>query len=93
MKENNSIIDPAEARSKAERMKSIAVKIEDLLKNVMDEIEKIDNTDTNIYTGTSKSRELREDLDKFKSSFDLTFTQVTKSANDIITIANTMEQQ
>lgn len=91
MADGRMIVNPEEAKAKAERMKSIANDLESLLNNVSREIEKIDNVDTGIYQGNRKPAELRAELDSFRSMFKLTYGQIIKSANDIITVANTME--
>lgn len=93
MADGRMVVNPAEARAKAERMIKIANELENLLNNVSKEIEKIDNTDTGIYQGNRKPAELRAELDEFRSMFKLTYGQVIKSANDIIAIANTMEME
>ncbi len=93
MADGRMIVDPAEARAKAMRMQTIANELESLLNNVSKEIEKIDNIDTGIYQGNRKPAELRAELDRFRNMFKLTYGQVIKSANDIITIANTMEAE
>lgn len=93
MADGRMIVNPAEARDKATRMKTIADELETLLNNVSREIEKIDNVDTGVYQGNRKPAELRAELDQFRSMFKLTYGQVIKSANDIIAIANTMEAE
>lgn len=85
------IINPAEARAKAMRMKSIADQIKDLLDNISREIDKIDNVDAGVYQGNKNPAQLKQDLAEFRSKFHLTYDQVVKSANDIIAIANTKE--
>ncbi len=85
------IINPAEARAKATRMITIANQIEELLNNISREIDKIDNVDTGIYQGNKNPAQLKADLAEFRSKFNLTYGQVIKSANDIISIANAKE--
>lgn len=93
MADGRMIVNPAEARAKATRMKTIANELESLLNNVSREIEKIDNVDTGVYQGNRNPAELRAELDKFRNMFKLTYGQIIKSANDIISIANTMEME
>ena len=82
---------PDEARAKARRMKEIANRLEEIMNNASKEIDKIDNVDTGIYQGNKNPAQLREELNSFRGKFNLTYGQITKSADDIISIANTKE--
>ena len=87
------VMDTAEARNKASEMKTIAREIESLLNDMSKKIDEINNVDTGIYQGTRKPAELRAELDDFRKLFDRVYGQVLKSADDITTIANTMDQE
>lgn len=93
MADGRMIVNPAEARAKATRMKTIANELESLLNNVSREIEKIDNVDTGLYQGNRKPAELRAELDSFRDVFNLAYEQIIKSADDIVTLANVSENQ
>lgn len=87
------VMNPEEARAKASEMSKIAYQIETLLNDVSKKISEIDNVDTGIYQGNRRPAELRAQLDEFRSLFNLAYEQIIKSANDITTIANTIEMQ
>lgn len=93
MADGRMIVNPAEARAKATRMKTIANELESLLNNVSREIEKIDNVDTGLYQGNRKPAELRAELDSFRDVFNLAYEQIIKSADDIVTLANVSQNQ
>ena len=93
MADGRMIINPTEAKGKAEAMIRIADELESLLNNVRTEIEKIDNVDTQVYQGNRNPAEIRAELDQFANMFKFTYGQIVKSAKDIITIANTMEME
>ena len=87
------VMDTAEARTKASEMKTIAQEIESLLNDMSKKIDEINNVDAGIYQGNKKPAELRAELDQFRGMFNLAHEQIVKSANDIIRIANTMENE
>jgi peptidoglycan hydrolase CwlO-like protein len=87
------IVDTDEARNKAREMRNIATEIEDLLNDVSKKIDEINNVDTGIYQGNKRPAELKAELDDFRKLFDLVYGQVLKSADDIVNIANTMDQE
>ena len=87
------IVDTDEARNKAREMRNIATEIEDLLKDVSKKIDEINNVDTGIYQGNKRPAELKAELDDFRKLFDLVYGQVLKSSDDIVNIANTMDQE
>ena len=87
------IVDTDEARNKAREMRNIATEIEDLLNDVSKKIDEINNVDTGIYQGNKRPAELKADLDDFRKLFDLVYGQVLKSSDDIVNIANTMDQE
>ncbi len=86
-------INPAEARNKAIRMRTVATNLENLLNNVSREFNKINDVDEGIYQGNKNPAALRAELDSIKNLFHLTYEQILKSADDIITTANTMEAE
>ena len=87
------VMDTAEARNKAAEMKNIAREIDDLLSDVSKKIDEINNVDTGIYQGSKKPAELKAELDEFRKLFSSVYGQVLKSADDITSIANTMDQE
>lgn len=87
------IVDTDEARNKAREMRNIATEIEDLLNDVSKKIDEINNVDTGIYQGNKRPAELKAELDDFRKLFDLVYGQVLKSSDDIVNIANTMDQE
>lgn len=93
MADGNLVMDTAEARNKASEMRNLATQIEDLLNDVSKKIDEINNVDTGIYQGSKKPAELRAELDEFRKMFNLVYGQVLKSSDDIINIANTMDQE
>lgn len=93
MADGRLVMNPAEARAKASEMKNIANELETLLNAVSRKMQEIDNTETGIYQGSRRPAQLREELDSFRATFNLAHEQIVKSANDIITIANTAEAE
>lgn len=87
------VISPAEAVRRAGDMKKIAGEIEDLLNACSQKINEIDNVETGVYQGRRKPAQLRAELDSFRDVFNLAYEQIIKSADDIITLANTSENQ
>lgn len=86
-------LSPAEARAKAEEMKKNADEIQDLLNDIIGAFDEIDNTDTGTYQGSKNAVQLRGNLDEFSRFFPSVYEQITKSANDIITITTTSEEE
>lgn len=93
MADGRLVMNPAEARAKASEMKNIANELETLLNTVSRKMQEIDNTETGIYQGNRRPAQLRAELDSFRATFNLAHEQIVKSANDIITIANTAEAE
>jgi len=96
MADGNLKLSPSEARQKANDMVKKANEIENLLNEVSKKIEEINNVETGTYqndNGASSPAELRTELDEFRAIFNKAYEQITKSADDIVKIANTMEQE
>lgn len=93
MADGKILMNPGEARVRANEMIKIASDLENLLNDVKQKMQEIDNVDTGVYQGDKKPAELRAELDSFSSMFNLAHEQIVKSANDIIVIANTMEAE
>lgn len=91
MADGNLKLTPAEARAKAEQMKSTANEIQTLLDEIITAFDEIDSTDTGTYQGSKNAVQLRGNLDEFSRFFPSVYEQITKSADDIITVVNTME--
>ena len=87
------VMNTAEARANAAEMKRIAVDLENLLNDVSKKIDEIDNVETGTYQGNKRPAELREELNSFRSVFNLAYEQILKSADDITAIANTIEAE
>lgn len=86
-------LSPAEARAKAQEMKKIADEMQTLLNEVSVRMEEIDDVETGMYQGDNRPAQLRAELDDFRAIFNNAYEQITKSSNDIITIANVSEAQ
>lgn len=93
MADGNLIISPGEAIIKAQEMKRIADELQQLLEGVSQSMTEIDNEETHLYQGAKKPAELRAELDDFRRVFNRTYEQITKSAGDIINIANRMQAE
>lgn len=100
MADGKLVMNPAVARAKAKEMTEIASELETLLNKVSRQMQEIDNGNTEsdngnagMYQGTRKAAELRAELDSFRSTFNLVHEQIVKSANDITTIANRIENE
>ena len=93
MADGKILMNPAEARVRANEMTKIASELEMLLNDISRKMEEIDNVDTGVYQGDKKPAELRAELDQCRGMFNLAHEQIVKSANDIIRIANTMENE
>ena len=93
MHDGGNIISPAIAKDNAQQMIRIANELRDLLDNVSTKFDEINNEQTGVYFGEKKPSELKQELDEFKGVFGKVHGQITKSANDIINIANTMENE
>ena len=88
-----NIISPFVARENANEMIRIADSLQTLLDNVSKKIDEINNEQTGLYQGSRRPAELKEELVAFRGLFANTYGQITKSARDIIDIANTMENE
>ena len=93
MQNGGNIISPAIAKDNANQMIIIANTLNDLLNNVSRAINDVNSEEAGIYFGGKNPVQLREDLDTFRSKFEYIYGQITKSANDIIKIADTMENE
>lgn len=93
MQDGGNIISPAIAKDNAQQMIRIADTLKDLLNNVSKKIDEINNEQTGLYQGNRKPAQLKEELNAFRGLFENTYGQITKSASDIINIANTMENE
>lgn len=89
----SGIINPAEARSEASRMKQIAEELHDLLELITRAFNEVNSDDTTMYKGTKTAGELRAELDGFSNTFGLVYDQIIKSADNIIASANTKEAE
>lgn len=86
-------LNPAEARAKASEMKTIANEMQTLLEEVSKRMEEVDNVETGMYQGDNRPAQLRAELNDFRAIFNNAYEQITKSADDIILIANRSEAQ
>ena len=69
MADGKILMNPAEARVRANEMTKIASELEMLLNDISRKMEEIDNVDTGIYQGDKKPAELRAELDQFRGMF------------------------
>lgn len=87
------VISPQEAIRKAGEMKSIAGQIEDLLNTVSKRIDEVNSVEAGMYQGDNKPAQLKEELISFRSTFNLAYEQIIKSADDIVALAHVSENQ
>lgn len=91
---NKAIIDPDEAYKEADNMVNISGELEGLLKNISDEMAKINEQDEMMYFGAAgKAVELRDKVDEIRGEFHRVHEQVTKSSGDIKDIATKMKAE
>ena len=64
MADGKFIMNPGEARVRANEMTKIASELEMLLNDISRKMEEIDNVDTGVYQGDKKPAELRAELDQ-----------------------------
>ena len=83
------VISPQEAIRKAGEMKSIAGQIEDLLNTVSKRIDEVNSVEAGMYQGDNT----KEELIAFRSTFNLAYEQIIKSAEDIVALAHVSENQ
>ncbi len=86
----NLVINPEEAKGRASEMVRLASELEALLNDVSRSMEDIDNVETGIYQGNNRPAELRASLDDFRATFHRAYEQITKSAQDLTRIADTV---
>ncbi len=83
-------INPQEAMSKANNMKSIASNIEELLNKASRKLEEINDEDVGMYHGQRRPSELRAELDEYKQTFSRFHGQIDAYSDSIIAIAQKM---
>ena len=79
MADGKLVMTPADARARANEMKTIANNLDTLLRDV--------------NQGNKKPAQLRTELNTFSATFYQAYEQIIKSADDIILIANTAEAE
>jgi len=84
---------PEEARARANSMKSDAKNLESLLNDVRKKMEDINDESLGTYHGAKRPSELKAELDAFSATFSKFYEQIEKYANDVIAVANTMENE
>lgn len=93
MSDTQQKISPQAARENAQNMANIGDQIEEILEEISRRMTEVNEEDSELYYGYKKPSELRAELDQFRGTFHLTNEQIHKSANDIVTTANVMENQ
>ena len=88
-----SQITPADARARANVLKSEAAQLDALLADVKRRMADINDESTGTYHGAKRPSELRAELDSFSETFVKFNTQIEKFASDVEAAANTMENQ
>lgn len=83
-KMGNLKIDPSEAINKANNIRTYAGNVKDVLETISKAINEIDN----IYQGTKKSQELKEQLNIIKGNFEPIYNQIMAFAEQITATAN-----
>lgn len=86
-----STISPQEARFSANELNRIADNMNDLLENISKRMEEINSEETKTYQGSRNPQALREELDRFRSTFHKFYEQINKFSANIIKTADMME--
>ena len=81
-------IDPNEALNKANIIRKNADRVNEILSEISNQMQRIDDEGEGLYQGTSKAHELREQLNIIKSNFDPIYNQILSFANQIETEAH-----
>lgn len=89
----NLKIDANEAKSKAMNIRTYANRVQEILEVISKAMNDIDNEGTNLYQGTSKSQELKEQLEIIKTNFEPIYNQIMAFANQIDATANSALNQ
>ena len=87
------VISPQEAIRKAGEMKTLAGQLEELLNTVSKRIDEFNSVEAGMYQGDNKPAQLKEELSNFRTTFNLAYEQIIKSADDIIALAHVSENQ
>lgn len=93
MADGKLVMTPADARARANEMKTIANNLDTLLRDVKAKMEEVDDEGTGMYQGNKKPAQLRTELNAFSATFYQAYDQIIKSADDIILIATTAEAE
>ena len=86
-------IDPNEAIRKAGVIRKCADRVNEILTNISKEMRRINDEGEGLYQGTSKARELRNQLDVIKTNFDPIYNQIIAYASQIEAEANAASNQ
>ena len=89
----NLEISPSEAQDVAHRIRSRAEQIRETLNKVSEQINLIDNSGETLYSGNQKARELRENLENFRASFNPLCEQIISYADSIEATATMAQNQ
>lgn len=81
-------ISPQVAIERANKMKSLATEVEEILKSARSKMEEINDESTGTYFGTKKAGDLRSQLDAEISQFFRFHEQINNFADNIIEVAN-----
>lgn len=86
-------LSEGEALSKARQIKSIAVDIETTLNKIDAELNKINNSDSDLYRGTQKAYELSSTLLDFRKHFSEVYTEIEKESIFIEKVVDVSQKQ
>ncbi len=89
----NLKIDANEAKAKAINIRNYAGRVQEILDVISKAMNEIDDEGTGLYQGTSKSQELKEQLEIIKSNFEPIYKQIMAFANQIDMAASTALNQ
>ena len=89
----NLKIDKSEALSKSSNIRTYANNVKDILEAVSAKMNEIDDENAGIYQGTSRSRDLKEQLDVIKQNFEPIYNQIMAFANQIDMTVNAASNQ
>jgi len=88
-------INAEEARERAASLKNSAETMKSILDAVNDQMERIGDSsnDQTVAYASKTDTEIRADFEKLYAEFPRFYNEIIKNAEDIVTIANTLEQQ
>lgn len=77
------VIKPEEALAKAGNIRNYAGTVHSILDELSKKMNEIDNDSSDVYRGTAKAEQLREQLNKIIENFEPIYTQIMAFASQI----------